>query len=48
MVKDLYAKKTPNTVKGIACFNGPYGFSAGAVYEGPITIKYDWDVYKTE
>jgi hypothetical protein len=48
MVKDLYAKKPSATVKGIACFNSPYGFSAGAVYEGPINIKYKWDVYNTE
>jgi hypothetical protein len=48
MVKDLYAKKTPASVKGIACFNGPYAFSAGANYEGPINIKYKWDVYNTE
>ena len=48
MVRDLYANRTPSNVKGIACYNGPYSISSGAKYEGPITIKYKWDVYNTE
>lgn len=48
MVKDLYAQKSPSNVKGIACYNGPYSFSSGAKYEGPINIKFKWDMYNTE
>lgn len=45
--KDLYEKRVSG-VKGVACFNGPYEFSAGAQYEGPVNVKLDWDMYNTE
>jgi hypothetical protein len=47
MVRDLYERRVAG-VKGIACFNGPYAFSKGAVYEGPVTIDFKWDIYNTE
>ncbi|RYO13356.1 hypothetical protein AA0111_g12257 [Alternaria arborescens] len=45
--KDLYEKRVAG-VKGVACYNGPYAFSSGASYEGPITVKFEWDMYNTD
>jgi hypothetical protein len=45
--KDLYEKRVAG-VKGVACYNGPYAFSSGASYEGPVTVKFEWDMYNTE
>ncbi|KAH7090625.1 hypothetical protein FB567DRAFT_590007 [Paraphoma chrysanthemicola] len=48
LAKDLYDKRYPAAVKGIACYNGPYEFSKGANYEGPINVKFKWDIYNTD
>ncbi|USW50254.1 hypothetical protein Slin15195_G035730 [Septoria linicola] len=40
MVKDLYEKKGDPKVRGMACFNGPYAWTAGSHYEGPANIKF--------
>ncbi|KNG51991.1 hypothetical protein DDE82_006946 [Stemphylium lycopersici] len=45
--KDLYEKRVAG-VKGVVCFNGPYEFSAGAQYEGPVNVKFVWDIYNTD
>ncbi|GIZ41164.1 hypothetical protein CKM354_000447900 [Cercospora kikuchii] len=48
MAKDLYEKKAYAGIKGVACFNGPYSWSAGSHYEGPIDINFKWDIYHTD
>jgi hypothetical protein len=48
MIVDLYNAREPKSAKGVACFNGPYSFSSGAHYEGPINIKMEWDMYNTD
>ncbi|KAL1793761.1 hypothetical protein ACET3X_008743 [Alternaria dauci] len=47
LVQDLWSKKVPGT-KGVACYNGPYSFSGGASYEGPVAVKFEWDMYNTD
>ncbi|EMD58575.1 hypothetical protein COCSADRAFT_41692 [Bipolaris sorokiniana ND90Pr] len=45
-IRDLYATRVPGT-KGVICMNGPYSTSPGAVFEGPATEKFSWDIYHT-
>ncbi|KAF4550843.1 Hypothetical protein D9617_15g041930 [Elsinoe fawcettii] len=48
MAKDLYVKRVAG-VKGVSCHNGPYAISPGAKVQGPINIKFKWDVgYNTD
>ncbi|KAH6642731.1 hypothetical protein C7974DRAFT_409265 [Boeremia exigua] len=48
LVKDLYNHRSPSTIKGVACYNGPYEFSSGAHYEGPVSVNFKWDIYHTD
>ncbi|XP_014554202.1 hypothetical protein COCVIDRAFT_105575 [Bipolaris victoriae FI3] len=45
-IPDLYATREAGS-KGVICMNGPYSISAGAVYDGPATEKFSWDIYHT-
>jgi len=45
-IPDLYANRVPGT-RGVICMNGGYTISHGAVYEGPATEQFSWDIYHT-
>ncbi|KAJ6192474.1 hypothetical protein J3E72DRAFT_273229 [Bipolaris maydis] len=45
-IPDLYNNRVSGT-KGVICMNGPYSTSPGAVFEGPATEKFSWDIYHT-
>jgi hypothetical protein len=45
-INDLYQTREAGS-RGVICINGPYSISAGAVYDGPATEKFSWDIYHT-
>lgn len=48
MAKDIYINANDPTVRGVACFNGPYSFAPGSKIDGPANIKFKWDMYNVE
>ena len=45
-IPDLYAKRVEGTLS-VICMNREYTISEGAVYEGPATEQFSWDIYHT-